>query len=103
MKKNSETLLRFILHPSSFRLLVVARHRLDGRDDLVVGDLLGRARKGGVASIHEDGAVVLGVAAQRADELTPFCVVEWPKVHRRTPFLVVKVTKTGLTLSRQFR
>src|SRR5690242_5592677 len=71
---------------SSFTLFsVVARHGLDGADDLLVGDLVGGAGEGGVAAVHEDGPVVLGVAAQGADQLPPLGVVEGAEVHVRSP------------------
>src|SRR5207244_1400248 len=63
----------------------MARHRLDGRDHLVVGDFLGGAGEGGVAAVGEDGDVAVGVAAQRRYELTPLRVVQRSKVHRSLP------------------
>src|SRR5438128_2687697 len=61
--------------------LVVARNRFDRRDDLVVGDFVGGAREGGVAPVGQDGDVAFGIAAQSADELAAFGVVEGSKVH----------------------
>src|SRR5690242_16045068 len=61
--------------------LVVARHRLDGGDDLLVGDVVGGADETGVAAVHEDGPVAVGVAPQRGDELTPLRVVQRTEIH----------------------
>src|SRR6516164_799325 len=69
---------------------IVAGDRLDGRDDLVVGHFLGGAEKAGVAAVHEDGPIAFGVAAQGADQLPPFGVVERPEIHGDAPFLSVK-------------
>src|SRR5438067_6391645 len=71
----------YILRPSSFRL-VVAGHRLDGGDDLLVGDLVGGAGEAGVATIHEDRPIALRVAAQRVDQLLALSVVERTEIHR---------------------
>src|SRR5436305_14331604 len=74
-------------HRSSFIVhrLVVARDRLDRRDDLLVGDLLGGAEEAGVAAVHQDGLVALRVAAQGVDQLPPLGVVEGTEVHGSTP------------------
>src|SRR6516225_11020073 len=79
----------FILHPSSL-CLVVAGDRFDGADDLLVGDLVGGAGEGGVAAVHQDGAITLGVASQRVDQLAPLLGVERTEVHGTFSFL-----KTG--------
>src|SRR5215813_4302761 len=69
----------------SFRL-VVARHRLDGGDHLVVGDLVGGPGEARVATVHEDRAVALRIAAQRLDQLLAFGVVERTEIHRGFSF-----------------
>src|SRR5689334_15463008 len=61
--------------------LVVAGDRFDGGDDLLVGDVIGSADEAGVAPVHEDGPVALGVAPQRGDQLPPFRVVQWTEIH----------------------
>src|SRR5438445_11114567 len=71
--------------PHSPLRLVVARHRFDGADDLLVGHLVGGAGEGGVAPVHQDHSVVLGVATEGIDQLPPFRVVEGTKVHELSP------------------
>jgi hypothetical protein len=74
----------FILHPSSFILafsLVVARNRLDGVDDFVVGDFVCSAEETGVAAVHEDRAIALGIAPQGTDQLPAFDVIQGTEVH----------------------
>src|SRR5437763_1763866 len=85
--------LRLGLGNTNQHRLIVARHRFDGGDDLLIGDLVGGAGEGGGAPIHEDGAVALGVAAQGADQLTALHVVEGTKIHGLTPFQLKKDTK----------
>src|SRR6516225_1838692 len=81
----------FIPHPSSFiPFLVVAGDRFDGADDLLVGDFVGRAGEGGIAAVHQDGAIALGVASQRVNQLAPLLGVERTEVHGTFSFL-----KTG--------
>src|SRR5258708_34036937 len=65
---------------------IVARHRLDGVDDLLVGHLFAGAQETGVATIHEDGAIALRVAAQGVDQLPPFGVVQGTEVHGNNSF-----------------
>src|SRR5262249_24776035 len=60
---------------------VVARHRLDGVDHLLVGDLFRGAEEGGVAPVHQQGPAVVGVTAEGGNELPPFRVVEGTEVH----------------------
>src|SRR5579885_2293600 len=68
-----------------YACLVVARDRLDGEDHLLVGDFVGAAGETGVAAVHEDRPVILGVAPQRRDERPPLRVVERTEIHRRSP------------------
>src|SRR5262249_40123015 len=80
--------------------LVVARHRPDGGDDLLVGDLVGGADETGVAAVHEDRAVALGVAAQRVDQLLALGVVERTEIHR--DFSLAKGTSNFLSVGKSF-
>src|SRR5581483_7416846 len=67
----------FILHRRS----IMARHRLDGVDDLFVRHFVGAAKKARVPAVHQDGPVALGIPAQRGNELTALGVVERTEVH----------------------
>src|SRR5580692_6084734 len=51
---------------------IMARHRLDRGDDLVVADLGTGPDERRVAAVHQDREVVLGVAAQGVGEFLPF-------------------------------
>src|SRR5437588_9016686 len=68
------------------KILVVARDRLNGGDHFFVGHLIGGTGEAGVAAVHEDAAIVLGIAPQRGDQLPSFRFVEWTEIHRRSPF-----------------
>jgi uncharacterized membrane protein YjjB (DUF3815 family) len=70
------------------RPLGVARDRADGEEDLLVGQVVGAADEAGVAAVHQDGPVALGIASQRGDQLPPFRVVELTEIHG--PFLPEK-------------
>src|ERR1700720_3988600 len=50
--------------------LVMTRDRLDRVDYLLIGHFVGGAGEAGVAPVHEEDAVALGVAAQGADQLS---------------------------------
>src|SRR5205809_554666 len=77
----------------------MTRHRTNGRDDFFVGDFVGRAGETGVAAIHQDGAVALGVAPQRGNELPSLRVVQRTEIHRRSPSRI----KVQLTPARRRR
>src|SRR5436309_2305685 len=64
---------------------IMAGDRANGRDHLLVGDLVGTAGKARVAPVHEDAAIVFGIASQRGDQLPSFRVVERTEVHGRSP------------------
>jgi len=68
------------------KILVVARDRLDGGDHLFIGHFVDGTDEARVAAVHEDAAIMLGVAPQRGDQLPSFRVVEWTEIHRRSPF-----------------
>src|SRR5476649_545450 len=61
--------------------LVMAGDRLDRGDDFVVADFLAGSEEGCVAAIHEDGEVVLGVAAQGVDQLLALFGVDGSEIH----------------------
>src|SRR5436309_15976478 len=66
----------------------MTRHRLDGGDDFVVADFLAGADERGVAAIHEDAEVVLGVAAQGVDEFLAFFGGHGSEIHAGFSFRV---------------
>src|SRR6185437_8193641 len=68
--------------------LVVARDRFDGGNHLFVGHFVGGAEEAGVASVHEDGAITFGVAAQSVNQLPPFGVVQGTEVHGQFSFQI---------------
>src|SRR6266851_1596034 len=65
---------------------IVARDRLNGGDHFFIGHFVDGTDEARVAAIHEDAALVLGIASQRGDQLPSFRVVEWTEIHRRSPF-----------------
>ena len=75
----------FNLKSAIFNSLVVARHGLDGRDDLFVRYLICRAHEARVAAVHQNEPVPLGVAAQGVDELPSFQGVEGTEIHDELP------------------
>src|SRR5256885_1104986 len=64
----------------------MTRHRPDSVDDLVIGDLVADAGEAGVASISEDGLVLLHIAAQGQDQVVALRDVEGTEVHGRSPY-----------------
>src|SRR5437762_3563287 len=60
---------------------IMTWHRLDGRDDFVIADFLAGADERGIVAVHQDGQVVLGVAAQGVDEFLPLIGSHGSKVH----------------------
>src|SRR5260370_23368873 len=71
--------------PTSAFGLVMTRDGFDGTDDLLIRNLVGTAGEAGVATVHQDGPIALGVTAQGVDQLPPLQVVERTKVHGRSP------------------
>jgi hypothetical protein len=65
--------------------IVVTRDGFDGTDDLLIRNLVGTAGEAGVATVHQDGPIALGVTAQGIDQLPPLQVVQRTKVHGDTP------------------
>src|SRR5260370_8984535 len=63
----------------------MARHRFNRVNHLLVGDFVGGAEEAGVAAIHEDGPITVGVAAQGTDQLTPLRVVKGTEIQDSTP------------------
>ena len=63
----------------------MTRYRFDRGDNFVVSDFLGGTGESRIALIHEDGEVAVGVAAQCADKVAAFGVVERSKVHGYPP------------------
>src|SRR5262249_8797126 len=64
---------------------IVTGNRANREDHLLVGDLLGAAGEAGVAAVRQDGQVVVGVAAQRRDQLLTLSVVQRTEIHDRSP------------------
>src|SRR5262245_1104910 len=62
--------------------LVVAGDRLDGRDHLLVGQVLGRAPEAGVAAIEQERHATIGIPTERGEELAAFSLSEGTEVHR---------------------
>src|SRR5689334_18579609 len=74
---------------------VVTRNRFNGADHFLVSNLVGGADEGGVAAVHQDGTIALGVAAQGVDQLPPLRVVEGTEVHGQFSFPKKRTTGAG--------
>src|SRR6516225_9742648 len=88
--KNAEWRMQngdFILHSafSILHFLVVAWHRFDGEDHFFVGHFVRAAGKAGIAPIHEDRTIALGVASESSNQLTTLRVVKGTKIHGSSP------------------
>jgi hypothetical protein len=64
----------------------MTRNRFDGGNHFFVGHFLRGAGKAGIAPIHENGAIALGIASQRSNQLPSVRVAERTEIHTTFSF-----------------